>query len=129
MPTEDNKALLRRYYDEVLTQGNLAVIQELFAPELVQRFLETVAASRAAFPDLFVTIEDQLAEGDRVATRFTARGMHRGPFLGVAPTDKQVILSAIHIHRVENGKIAELWEEINLLSLLQQIGALKMDSG
>src|ERR1700752_4120466 len=129
MSTEENKALLRRYYDEVLTGGNLAVIQELFIPELVERFLQAVTASRTAFPDLFVTVEDQLAEGDRVATRFTARGMHRGPFLGVPPTNKQVILSAIHIHRIENGKIAELWEEINLLSLLQQIGALKVGSG
>jgi steroid delta-isomerase-like uncharacterized protein len=129
MSTETHKALLRRYYHEVLSQGNLALIPELFAPDLVERFTGAVTASRTAFPDLYVTVEDQLAEGDRVATRFTARGMHRGPFLGVAPTDKQVILSAIHIHRIENGQIAELWEEINLLSLLQQIGAIKVGSG
>jgi steroid delta-isomerase-like uncharacterized protein len=120
---------LRRYYDEVLTQGRLALVGELFAPDLVEQYTQSITASRTAFPDLFVTVEDQIAEGDRVATRFMARGIHRGPFLGVPPTNRQVILSAIHIHRIENGRIAEVWEELNLLGLLQQIGALKVDNG
>jgi steroid delta-isomerase-like uncharacterized protein len=124
MTTEDNKALLRRYYSEVLSQGNLAPIDELFAPDLVEHFTQTVTASRTAFPDLHITVEDQIAEGDRVVTRFTARAVHGGPFLGIPPTDKQVVLTAIHIHRIENGKIAQLWEEINLFGLMLQLGVI-----
>lgn len=123
MSVEANKALLRRYYQEVLNQGNLSAIDELFAPDLVESFKQAVTMSRSAFPDLRVTIEDQIAEGDRVATRWTAQGTHKGPFLGVPPTNKPVTVTAIHIHQVVDGRIVKLWEEINLLGVMQQLGA------
>jgi steroid delta-isomerase-like uncharacterized protein len=128
MGTEENKALLRRYYAEVLGGGNIGLIDELFAPDFVSagvdlaRFKELAAASRAAFPDLHVTVEDQVAEGDKVVTRFSAHGTHRGPFAGIPATGKPVTVRAIHIHRIAHGKIAELWEQIDLLGLMQQVG-------
>ena len=117
-----NKALLRRYYQEVLTEGNVDLIDELFAPELVEQFKQGVVMSRTAFPDLQITVEDQIAEGDRVVTRWTVRATHAGPFLGIPATGKPVTVTAIHIHQVINGRIATLWEEINLFSLMQQLG-------
>jgi steroid delta-isomerase-like uncharacterized protein len=121
---ETNKTILRRYYEEALNQGNLSVIEELFTPELVETFKQAVTMSRTAFPDLQVTIEDQIAEGDRVVTRWTVRGTHNGPFAGMPATGKPVTVTAIHIHRIHEGKIAELWEQINLLGLLQQLGVV-----
>lgn len=117
----ENKALLRRYYQEVLSEGNLALIEELFVPELVGQFKQAVTMSRTAFADLRVTIEDQVAEGDKVVTRWTAQATHLGPFLGVPATGKPVKVSAIHIHKVVDGRIAALWEEINLFGLMQQL--------
>jgi steroid delta-isomerase-like uncharacterized protein len=128
MSTEANKAILRRYYEEVLNQGKLSVIDELFAPDLIENFKQAVAASRSAFPDLRVAVEDQIAEGDRVVTRLTAQGTHKGAFIGIPPTGKKVTLTAIHIHRVVGGKVVKLWEEINLLGLMQQLGAFPNSS-
>jgi steroid delta-isomerase-like uncharacterized protein len=83
-----------------------------------------VLASRRAFPDLAVTVLDQVAEGDMVATRWRARGTHRGPFAGVPATGRPVTITAIHLHRVAGGRLAEHWEAIDLLPLLRQLGAL-----
>ncbi len=130
MGTEENKALLRRYYAEVLSEGNLPAIDELFASDFTSagvdlaRFRQLAAVSRATFPDLQVTVEDQIAEGDRVVTRFSARATHCGPFAGVPATGRPVTVTAIHIHRIADGKIAELWEQIDLLGVLQQLGVM-----
>ncbi|HEY3107836.1 MAG TPA: ester cyclase, partial [Chloroflexota bacterium] len=78
---------------------------------------------RSIFPDLRVTLEDVVAEGDRVVTRFTARGTQQGTFLGVPPTGKAVTVSAVHVDRVSDGLIAERWEVVDLLTALRQIGA------
>ena len=133
MSTEANKALVRRYYTEVLNQRNIAVLDELCSPTFVShasagakiglaQYRQAIMASHTAFPDLVVTVEDQIAEGDKVVTCWTAQGTHQGPFAGVPPTGKRVTVTAIHIHRVDNGKIVEHWEEINLLGLMQQLG-------
>jgi predicted ester cyclase len=71
-----------------------------------------------------VTIEDMVAEGDKVAARFTARGVHRGAFMGLRPMGKSITMTGIEIFRIEDGKIAELWGEANLLGLMQQLGIL-----
>jgi steroid delta-isomerase-like uncharacterized protein len=126
MSAEENKALVRRHYAEVLSQRNLAVIEELFAPTFVSRlsdgpsvdlaqFKEAAKMSLAAFPDLHATVEDQVAEADKVVTRWIARGTHQGEFAGIPPTGKSITLTGIHIHRVADGKIVELWEETDLL--------------
>ena len=135
MSTEENKALLRRLFDEVWNQENLATVDELLAADYVlhdpalqvrgpQGFKAYVSAFRAAFPDMHATIEDQIAEDDRVAMRFTVHATHKGEFQGIAPTGKQVALSGIDIQHVIDGKIVENWVNLDALGLLQQLGVL-----
>ena len=83
----------------------------------------------AGFPDLDHTIEDMIAEGDKVATRFTARGTHQGEFQGVPPTGKQIVLTGLIINRVAGDRIAEQWHEIDAVGLMQQIGAIPAPEG
>ncbi|MGH3090131.1 MAG: ester cyclase [Rubrobacteraceae bacterium] len=135
--SEANKALVRREVEEVFSKGNLDAAEEIYAPGYVgheptspedtrgvegaRRF---VAIYREAFPDFEVTVEDQFADGDRVATRFTARGTHDGELEGVAPTGNRVEIAGLAISRVEGGKIAEDWTVFDALGLMQQIGAI-----
>ena len=80
---------------------------------------------RSGFPDFQATMEDLLAEGDKVALRFTFRGTHQGEFLGIAPTGKQVTMVGIDIFRIADGRIVELWgQEEDVLGMMQQIGAI-----
>jgi steroid delta-isomerase-like uncharacterized protein len=131
MSTEKNKALVRRYYEEALNQRNLALIDDLYASTIGlgdeatierEQFKSYAGISLNAFPDLRVTIEDQIAEGDKVVTRWTARGLHQGDFFGLAPTGKMVKVKAIHIHQIVEGRIAVLWEEFDMFGLRQQLG-------
>ena len=138
MSTEENKAMLRHLFEEVWNQGNLAAVDELFAADYVlhdpthlvrgpEGFKAYVSAFRAAFPDLHATVEDQIAEGNRAAMRFTARGTHKGEFQGIPPTGKQIALSGISIQRFVDGKIVENWvslDALGALGMLQQLGVL-----
>ena len=135
MSTEENKAVLRRLYEEVWSQGNLATVDELLAADYVlhdpahlvrgpEGFKAYVSAFRAAFPDLHAKVEDQIAEGDMAAMRFTARGTHKGEFQGIPPTGKQITLSGINIQRFVDGKIAENWVSLDALGMLQQLGVI-----
>jgi steroid delta-isomerase-like uncharacterized protein len=137
MSAEVNKAIVRREVEEIFSRGNLDAADEIYAPDYVGhepttpediRGLEGAkqyaAVYREAFPDLQVTVEDQIAEGDRVATRFTARGTHQGELEGIAPTGNRVEITGIVISRVADGKIAEDWTNFDALGMLQQIGAV-----
>jgi steroid delta-isomerase-like uncharacterized protein len=135
MTTTANKALVTRYYDEVLNQRNLAALDDLLAPDFASwlpdrtrlgraEYRDAVLASHQAFPDLVVEVLDQLAEGDKVATRWRASGTHRGPFAGIPATGRLVRITAMHLHRVVDGKLTEHWEEIDLLRLMRQLGVL-----
>ena len=135
MTTTANKALVTRYYDEVLNQRDLAALDDLLAPDFASwlpdgaklgraEYRRAVLASHQAFPDLVVEVLDQLAEGDKVATRWRASGTHRGPFAGIPATGRPVTITAMHLHRVADGKLTEHWEEIDLLRLLRQLGVL-----
>ena len=135
MSTEENKALLRRLFEEVWNQGKLGTVDELLATDYVlndpaqmvrgpEGFKAYVSAFRAAFPDMKATIEDQIAEDDRVVMRFTVHATHKGEFQGIPPTGKQVILSGIDIQRIVGGKIVENWVNLDALGLLQQLGVL-----
>jgi steroid delta-isomerase-like uncharacterized protein len=135
MTTTANKALVTRYYDEVLNQRNLTALDDLLAPNFASwlpggakvgraEYRDAVLASHQAFPDLVVEVLDQLAEGDKVATRWRASGTHRGPFAGIPATGRPVTITAIHLHRVTDAKLIEHWEEINLFRLMRQLGAL-----
>lgn len=123
MPVEGNKAIARRVY-EIICTGDFERAEEVVdrdAPDneaipgmdpdakLIDTFKETFSEAREAFPDMQVTVEDVIAEGDRVAARVTMRGTHRGEFQGIAPTDKRVEVSAIDVFRIANGKIVEHW--------------------
>jgi steroid delta-isomerase-like uncharacterized protein len=134
MSTEDNKALARRAY-EALNQRNLAIIDEVCAPDFVYHSASATIRGLEAYkqflsmylsggPDLHFTLEDQVAEGDKVVTRHTARGTHLGPFMGIPPTGKHVTATGIAIMGVANGKIVEEWANADDLGLLQQLGVI-----
>jgi steroid delta-isomerase-like uncharacterized protein len=134
----ENTQLVRRYFAEVLSGGQFAVIGELFADDFVAHDPslpplpagpEGVAlhalASRTAFPDQRVTLDDVLADGDRVAVRFTLRGTHRGDLLDLAPTGRRVEVQSVAIYRIAGGKMAEAWVGFDLMGMLQQLGVLE----
>ncbi|MGH7962458.1 MAG: ester cyclase [Candidatus Binatia bacterium] len=133
MTAADNKAVLRRYGEEVWNKGNLALFDELIAPNLVLRFPgvpETrddfrafVPQFRAAFPDLQLTIADLVAEGDLVAVHWTMRGTQRGVFQGIAPTGKAVTMTMTVFYRLRDGQIEQAWGDWDLLGVQQQLGA------
>src|SRR6266850_776209 len=126
MSAEENKALVRRLLERVRDGWSSAVIEEFFVPTYRRYLNPTTApltpldqlarANRlgAAFPDATVTLEDIFAEGDRVAYRLTIRGIHRGAFQGIAPTDKHVTVSFTAIVRIEDGKLVEEWGGLDL---------------
>jgi predicted ester cyclase len=135
MTAEENKALARRLYAEVISRGDLAAADELVSPDFVEHnvlpvppgresFKGFVTMLRAAFADLVFTIEDLICEGDKVVVRGAVRGTHRGVFRGVPPTGKPVHYTAIHILRVRGGTFTERWVEVDMLGLLQQLGAV-----
>jgi predicted ester cyclase len=137
MAAEENKALVRRVLAEVQQHGwTTTVIEQFFAPDYRRHLTPTgphltreeqrerAARLRTAFPDGEATLEDILAEGDRVAYRLTIRGTHQGSFLGVAPTGRRVTVSLCAIVRIEHGKLAEEWGGLDQGSLLRQLGAL-----
>ena len=134
MSTEDNKALLRRNIEEVLNKGNLAVADEIQATNYVyhgsggqeingpEGFKQFITMFRTALPDFHCTIEDMVAEGDKVAHRLTLRGTHKGDLMGMAATGKQVTISAIVISRFAGGKEVEAWVNLDDLGMMQQLG-------
>ena len=123
--------------DQVLNGKNLDVIPELVAQNYVdhnategqqqgiQVFIEARVKRNTAFPDWHVTLDDVIAEGDRVVARATGRGTHLGAFMGIAPTRKPVTSSWIVIYRIVDGKLAEHWINSDDLGLLRQLGGLK----
>ena len=129
MNLEQNKAIVRGYMtNEVLSKGDWAALTSYFSEDVVfnnsrdvKQHLVRMRALRSAFPDLHLTIEDQIAEGDRVVTRVTFRGTHQGEFNGIPPTGKPVEYSGIAIDRIADGKVVEMWHLANTLGLLEQI--------
>ena len=135
--SEQNKATARRALEEIETQGDIEAIEEVFTPDYRghdpvnekdtrghEGLLEEASMYRAAFPDLQYTVEDQLAEGDMVASRWTARGTHRGELMGIVPTGTEIEVTGITIHRFAKGKIQEEWWNWDALGLMQQLGAI-----
>ena len=137
MMLETNKAVSRRIVEEAFSEGRYDVIEELVAPTFVNHdpsvtddlkgpagVRQLIETYRSAFPDLRLTVEDQLAEGDKVATRWTARGTHQGELLGIAPTGKESTVTGLTIDRIADGKIVESWNNWDTLGMLQQIGVV-----
>ena len=136
MTTEQNKALVRRLIEEVMSGGNMSLIDEFVAPDFIENevipglssgregFKQTNNMFRSAFPDLKVTINDMLAEGDKVALSVTFSGTHKGDLMGMAPTGKRFSMNAHDIMRIENGKLKEHWGVSDMMGMMQQLGAM-----
>lgn len=133
--SKQNKAIARKVFEDIQSQGNLALVDELVTgdyvghtpfddihgPEGAKQFFSRL---REAFPNMQVTVEDQIAEGDEVVTRWTFRGTHKGEFQDMSPTSKQVTMTGITIFRIASGKIIEGWTNADILGMLQQLGAV-----
>lgn len=135
----DNKALVRRYYHEILEQRNTTLIDEIFSPgflaypplgpaNTLRDYKAALAMSHNALADIRVSVDDQVAEGDKVVTRWHATALHQGTFAGIPATGKKVTASAIHIHRIADGKLVEFWEQFDLFGLFMQVGSFPQRS-
>jgi predicted ester cyclase len=138
MSTEHNMALVRRYFEEVFSKGDFAAADEIldanhanhFAgnppglPSGAEGYEHLLAMYRDAFPDLHATIEDQVAQGDKVVTRTTSTGANKGFLFEMYPLGKSFVVTGITIDRIAGGKIVESWGNLDQLGLLQQIGLL-----
>ncbi len=134
MGTQENTAIATRFLEEVMNRGNVSVIDEFSSPNFVDHsappgvpptnegFKGFVAGFRAAFPDLHYTLEDSIAEGDKVVQRATAHGTMKGDFQGMPASGKSATWSEIHITRFENGKAVEHWGVVDQLAMLAQLG-------
>ena len=136
MSSEQNKKIVRRAFEEPW-KGNLAVVDELVAsdyigndpaspeplrgPEGVKEFISTY---REAFPDARIMVEQQLAEGDLVATRWSGLGTHEGELMGIEPTGREVTVSGLTISRLEGGRIVEEFQNWDTFGMMQQLGAI-----
>jgi steroid delta-isomerase-like uncharacterized protein len=131
---EENKAIMRRYFS-VFEQGNIDLLDELLAPDYVNHTPATpdlptgpegvkgvVNMFRSAMPDLKVVIEDMIAEGDKVATRYTLEGTHEGELFGVPPTGQRLSIKSFTVERVSDGKIRDHWRVSDNLDMMQQLG-------
>ena len=136
MSTEENKTVTNAFVEEVWNRKNVTAVDEFFAPDYAEHNLsnpdetgnrestrQDIASFISAFPDCHVTYDDVFAEGDKVAIRLTCRGTHKGEFMNIAPTGKEITIMGIGIARFVEGKIAEMWEIIDFPGLMRQIGA------
>ena len=123
MSAEENKALSNRVA-QAISAGEVDALDELMAPELAEEFKRDVTKIRRAFPDYAGTNVEQIAEGEKVANRFVFLGTHLGEFEGISPTGKRVEFIGHSINRVAEGKIVESWVEVDMLGVMQQLGAV-----
>ena len=136
MSAEESKATMHRYLG-VFEQGNIDLLDELLAPDYTNHSPATpdlptgpegvkavVSMFRSAMPDLRVVVEDMIAEGDKVATRYTLEGTHEGELFGVPPTGQRLSIKSITVERVSNGKIIEHWRVTDELGMMQQLGVI-----
>jgi steroid delta-isomerase-like uncharacterized protein len=137
MSTEHNKAIFRKMVEEVFNRGNLGLIDELLAPDFIEReelppgfptgregVKQLIGMLRRAFPDFKATIDDMVAEGDKAVIRMTWRGTHRGEFMGIPPTSKSMSIGVIDIVRFAGDKVVEHWGLMDSMSMMQQLGVV-----
>jgi steroid delta-isomerase-like uncharacterized protein len=141
MSAELNKAIVRRFYQEIWNERNLTVADEIFAPDCVTHQLSSRAAIETAprdpatvkhhvaewvnsFPDLRFEVEELLADGDRVVSRCVMHGAHKADWHGIAPTGREVTIRMMVIHRIADGQIAEDWVLVESLGFFQQLGLI-----
>ena len=137
MNTESNKALVRRWIEAGWNGGDTALIDTLYVPDVVQHdpssplpvasgeaLKQYVGSFLSAFPDIRFTIDDLLAEGDKVLWRFTAQATHTGPLMIIPPSGERVVVTGMALFRVADDRIAEVWVNFDALGMLQAIGAV-----
>jgi len=134
MSLEENKTLLRSYMEEVLNKGNLNAVDRYYAPNCIDHtappgtppgvdgIKQLLTVTLSAFSDIQVTIEDIVAEDDKIVSRFTIQGTHTGEFMGIAPTGREITVMQISIDRIADGKIVEHWGLADQMALMQQLG-------
>jgi predicted ester cyclase len=127
MSTQDNKAISHRIL-EAMNARDFASLKALMVPTLYEEFAKGFREVLAAFPDYQGKNIDTIAEGDKVVQRWAASGTHQGPFMGLAPTGKQVTFTGISIDQYAEGKLIHLWIEMNMVAVLQQLGTLPAGS-
>ena len=137
---ENNKLLIREYIEKVVNTGNVNDIEKYISPDYyegnkpngqivgIEGAKQHILGVRQTYPDLHLTIEQQIAEGDWVVTRITARGTHQGTWMGIKPTGKKVEITGVNIEKVINGRIVEHGGAANMLEPLLEIGAIKVVS-
>jgi steroid delta-isomerase-like uncharacterized protein len=135
-PEKAHIAIVRKFFEVGPSKGDLAAADALLHPEFslhtplptpgpgIEAMNNVITTCRAAFHGLQVTVDDIMTVGDKVTARFTARGTHKGEFMGLPPTGKAITMTGIEIFRIKEGKIVELWGEANLMGLMQQLGIL-----
>ena len=136
MSAEDNKAPIRRFVEEVQSGNNIDLVDEICSPEFVNHSAPpgipadregikiVTAMFRRAFPDSYFTVEDMVAEGDKVATRKTFHGTHGGEFMGIPPSGRGVSMGLIDIVRISDGRVVEHWSMGDTLGMMQQLGVI-----
>ena len=136
MSTEQNKALVRQLVEEVFNRGNVSRVDEFMAPDFVDHegvpgypptregFKQSIPMLRSGMPDFNATIDDVVAEGDRVVIRMTFRGTQTGEFMGMPPTGKSISVGVIDIFRIAGGKVVEHWGLMDSMAMMQQLGAM-----
>lgn len=134
--TAENKALVFNSLDELYNKGDLHLADKFYAAEYIWHNVsgpdvhgadgmrQHVTLVRNAFPDINIIAEDMIAEGDKVVTRWTIKGTHKGELMGIPPTDSNVTFTGILISRIADGKIVEDWENSDVLGMLQQMGVI-----
>ena len=135
MSLDENKALARRWMEEIWRKGNLSVVDEFLASNFVfnyappgvapdrEAYKQAMNMYRDACPDMYYDIKDMVAEGDKVVVRWVGRGTQKGEIMGIAPTGKEMTVTGISILHIVGGKIAQEWTEMDMLGALQQLGA------
>ena len=140
MLSDTNKTVSRRFLEEVWNKGNLAVLNEIIANDHVnsgpgtlpglptgpEGSKQLVTVYLNAFPDVHFTIDEQIAEGDKVVTRWTAHGTHKGELVGIPATGKSSTVTGINVDRIVNGKIVESWGIFDQFGMMQQLGVIPM---
>lgn len=137
MSGEENKAIVREFLDEAYGKKNLAIGDKWLSDVSVlhtsggdikggEGWKKFATAYITVFPDLSITVDDTIAEGDKVVTRWTASGTHKGELQGIAPTGKQMTITGIAIYRLAGGKIAEIWGLNDKFGMLQQLGVIPL---
>ncbi len=138
MPLEQNTLLVRRFYEEIINIGEVDRIESIVAPEYTEVYegkryalgiegaKAHVLGGRQTYRDLHLTVEQQIAEGEWVATCYTARGIHEGSWLGIKPTGKRVVFTGVNVDRVVDGRIVEHGGAANMLGPLLDIGAIRV---